>query len=275
MKLTTKILLFLFLVLVAGLFSSNIILKRQYDSIDRNDIYWTYNKVIEQPFKYLNITGGNSTNIYYEQSNKPSVRLLQEWVSYHDGKIKAYIKNDTLFLNFDYVPATPFEKVWLENAEPVRIFSPELLSVTGNNTNFEMQKLKQKNITVNMSGNSRFEIESMYPEMDSINVTQRDSTEVIFEMSPDYRIQTEENRQIGKIGFHDAHDNLMEEKGRDQKYFNEYMTFKSVSAMINGHSILDIGHGQIQNLNAQISDSSAIVLSGNALKKINGTILKK
>ena len=91
-----------------------------------------------------------------------------------------------MFINFDYKPANPFEKVWLENAAPVRIFSPELLSVTGNNTNFEMQKLKQKSITVNMSGKSKFEIESMYPEMDSINVTQSDSTAVVFEMSPDY-----------------------------------------------------------------------------------------
>src|SRR5437762_7768839 len=186
MKFTTRILVLIFVLIIAGLLSSNMILKKQYNAIDKSDIYWTYNKVLEQPFKYLNITGGNETNIYYEPSAKPSVRLLQEWVKYHNGKIKASVRNDTLFIDFDYKPANPFEKFWLSNAAPVRIFSPELLSVTGNNTHFEMQKLKQKSITVNMSGKSKFEVESMYPELDSINVSQSDSSAVVFEMSPDY-----------------------------------------------------------------------------------------
>src|SRR5689334_8827309 len=110
MKLTTRILICIFILMIAGLLSSNIILKKQYDALDKSDIYWTYNKIMEQPFKYLNITGGNGTNIYYEQSKKPSVRLLREWVNYHNGEVKAVVKNDTLFLNFDYSPPNLFEK---------------------------------------------------------------------------------------------------------------------------------------------------------------------
>ena len=144
MKLSSKILLVTFLFMIAGALSSNMILKKQYDQLDKSDIYWTYDKVLEQPFKYLNIIGGNGTNIYYEQSAKPSVRLLHEWVKYHGGNIKADIKHDTLYLNFNSVSANSFEKFWLENTVPVRIFSPQLLSVNGVNTNFEMQKLKQK-----------------------------------------------------------------------------------------------------------------------------------
>src|SRR5690349_2451975 len=108
MKLTTRILMLTLIVMIGGLLSSNMILKKQYDALDKSDIYWTYNKILEQPFKYLDITGGNGTNIFYEQSDKPSVRLLQEWVSYHHGEIKAIVKNDTLFLNFNYVPANMF-----------------------------------------------------------------------------------------------------------------------------------------------------------------------
>ena len=114
MKLTTRILIGVFIIMIASLLSSNMILKKQYDALDKSDIYWTYNKVLEKPFKYLNITGGNGTNIYYEPSNKPSVRLLQEWVNDHNGKIKTSIKNDTLFINFDFVPANLFEKFYLE-----------------------------------------------------------------------------------------------------------------------------------------------------------------
>jgi hypothetical protein len=266
MKLSSRILLLVFIIMIAGLLSSNMILKKQYEALDKSDIYWTYDKVLEQPFKYLNIIGGNGTNIYYEQSEKPSVRLLHEWVKYHGGKIKAAIKNDTLFLNFDFKPANSFEKYWLENAAPVRIFSPQLLSVTGNNTNFEMQKLRQKSITINMSGKSKFEIESLYPVMDSINVTQCDSTAVVFEMSPDYKKSSSENGQQRKVEFHN-------EAGVAVVYptqksdFDESMSINTVTANIKGYSILDVGHAQIQKLQLQVDDSSAVVLSGGALKK--------
>jgi hypothetical protein len=269
MKFTTRILLLIFILMIAGLLSSNMILKKQYNNIDKSDIYWTYNKVLEQPFKYLDITGGNETNIFYEQSAKPSVRLLQEWVKYHGGKVKADVRNDTLFLNFDYKPANPFEKFWLQNAAPVRIFSPELLSVTGNNTHFEMQKLKQKSISISMHGKSGFEVESMYPELDSINIFQSDSSAVKFEMSPDYKKTTAANREtVGKIEFHDASGASIIYTEPQQNNFDESMTIRSVTANLKDHSILDIGHAQIQHLQLQVSDSSAIVLSGNALQKV-------
>jgi hypothetical protein len=265
MKLTSKILLLMILLMVAGLFSSNMILKKQYDAMDKTDNYWTYNKVLEQPFRHLHIIGGNGTNIYYEQSSKPSVRLLQEWVKYQGGKVKTYVKNDTLYLNFDFTPANSFEKFWLLNAAPVRIFSPQLLSVTGNNTHFEMLKLKQKNITINMSGRSKFEIESMYADLDSLNVSQSDSSAVVIEMSPDYRKKPAPSGREGKIQFHDVAGGLIVYS--PEKEFNESMSINAVTANIQDHSILDIGHAQIKNLDVNVSDSSAVVLSGGTLRK--------
>lgn len=261
MKFTTQMLVSIFVLLVAGTLLSNIVLKRQYDAIDKSDIFWTYNKILEQPFKYLDITGGNETNIFFERSNHPSVRILQEWANDHGGHVKASVKNDTLFLDFDYVPGNIYEKVYLQNSAPVRIFAPELLSVTGHNTNFEMHDARQKAITVHLSGRSRFEVESLYRDLDSINVTESDSSAVKFEMSPDYRgIST----QKGKTEFH-------EKGGRTITYkspvsvFNESMSIHSIAANIQGHSILDVGHAQVQQLQLQVSDSSAVVASGKAL----------
>jgi len=265
MKLTSKILLVISFLMIAGLFASNLILKRQYDAIDKTDNYWTYNRVLEQPFLHLNITGGNGTNIYYEQNPKSSVRLLQEWVKYHGSRVKTYVKNDTLYLNFDYTPANAFEKFWLQRASPVRIFSPQLLSVTGNNTHFEMLKLKQKSVTINMSGRSKFEIESMYPELDSITVTQSDSSAVVVEMSPDYRKKPSQAERQGKRQFQITAGEVIVYS--PQNDFNESMSINSVTANIKDHSILDIGHAQIKKLNVNVSDSSAIVLSGGTLRK--------
>ena len=259
MKFTTRILVLIFALLIVGLFSSNMILKEQYDAMDKSDIYWTYDKILEQPFKYLNITGGNETNIYYEPSAKPSVRLLQVWVKYHNGEVKASVRNDTLFLNFDYKPASPFEKVWLRNSAPVRIFSPELLSVTGTNTHFEMQKVKQKSIKVNIAGKSRFEVESMSKTMDTVNVYQRDSSEIVFEISPEFLTSViTDNTRIGFSATNTTQTNR-----------NESMGINSVNADIGGHCLLDIGHAQIQSLQLHIQDSSAIILSGGTLKKLN------
>jgi hypothetical protein len=241
------------------------ILRKQYNAIDKTDHYWTYNKVLEQPFRHLHITGGNGTNIYYEQSQKSSIRLLQEWVKYQNGEVKAHVNNDTLYVDFDFTPANSFDKFWLQNNTPVRIFSPQLLSVTGNNTHFEMLKLKQKSITINKSGRSKFEIESMYPDLDSIDVRQSDSSAVVIEMSPDYRKKPSQNEREGKIQFHTADGGFTVYS--PQKDFNESMSINSVTAIIKDHSMLDIGHAQIKKLDVHVSDSSAIVLSGGTLKK--------
>jgi len=258
MKFTSKILLTLLIVLIGGLLSSNIILKKEYDKVDKTDIYWTYENVLQQPFKYLKITGGNGTKIAFEQSPKYSVRILQEWKRYHGGEIKTHVINDTLFINFDFIPENLYEKFWMQGITAVRIFSPDLLSVDGFNTNLEMFKLKQKSMNVSITGKSRFEVESMLPALDSLNISQKDSSEVIFEMAPDY--QTTEITDPTRIGVSFA--------STQQINSNEAMTIQSVRANVQGNSLLDIGHAQIQSLQLHIADSSAIILSGGALSKI-------
>ncbi|MDQ2864569.1 MAG: hypothetical protein M3R50_13170 [Bacteroidota bacterium] len=269
MKFTSKVLLALLVVLIGGLLSSNIILKREYDKVDKTDIYWNYEKVLQQPFKYLKITGGNGTKIAFEQSAKFSVRVLQEWKRWHNGELKAHVNNDTLVINFDFIPSNLYEKSWMKDITAVRIFAPQLLSIDGFNTNFEMFKLKQKSISVNMSGKSVFEVESMIPGMDSINVVQKDSASVEFEMSPDYKSKKEMDSTVNKgvqIHFGDKTIDL----GTDLNDIksDEAMSINSVNATVQGYSILDLGHAQIQSLQLKIADSSAIILSGGALKKM-------
>jgi len=268
MKFTSKVLLTLLVLLVVGLLSSNIILKKEYDKVDKSDIYWNYEKVLQQPFKYLKITGGNVTRIAFEQSTKYSVRILQEWKRYHNGEIKAHVTNDTLYINFDFIPSNLFEKFWMRGITAVRIFSPELLSFEGYNTNFEMYKLKQKSINVNMSGKSGFEIESMIPALDTLTIAQKDSSEVVFEMSPDYKeVPSNGGKELTVVDTL-KRNLIFFDPGQQEIKSKEAMTIQSVNARVQGYSLLDLGHAQIQSLQLQIADSSAIVLSGGALKKV-------
>jgi hypothetical protein len=236
MKLSTKILSAMLLLFIAGLFVSNSILKNEYYKADKSDLYWNYGKILEQPFSHLKIEGGNITKIAFEQSANPSVRVFKDWEGFQKGSVKASVKNDTLFLNFPNTYKDIYEKNWMGWNTLVRIFSPKLLSVTGNDTKFEMFKIKQKNMSVSITGKSEFELESMSTEFDSLHIIQNDSSIVVFEMSPEFKV-------------------------------TESFHAKWVDADVKGYSILDIGHGQIDSLKLTIADSSAVLLSGGALKK--------
>lgn len=80
MKFTSNILLALLVLLVVGLLSSNIILKKEYDKVDKSDIYWNYEKILQQPFKYLKITGGTLPGLRLNKA-----RNIQ-YVFYKNGK---------------------------------------------------------------------------------------------------------------------------------------------------------------------------------------------
>ncbi len=236
MKRTTKILILMLLLMTSGLFASNMLLKKEYEETDKNDTYWTYGKILEQPFKHLKIEGGNVSNIAFEQSPKASVKVFKNWRGYEEHAVKAHVATDTLYINFPNTYHDLYEKDWLKYTTTLRLFSPELLSITGVDTNLELFKIKQRNFSVIMSGKSKFEVESMDTNLDSLQVTQRDSSAVVFEMSPEYK---------KTASFH----------------------VNYVNANIRGYSILDIGHAQVDSLQLSVSDSSAVLLSGGTMKK--------
>jgi hypothetical protein len=239
MKLTSKILVTMLFLFMTGLFASNVLLKQEFEKVDKSDLYWSYNKILEEPFSHIKIEGGNVTNIAFEPSKNPSVRVSKTWLTSRlakDKKIEATVKNDTLFLKFPNTYVDIYDKRWLKWNTIVRIFSPQLLSVSGTDTKFEMFKMNQKSINVNLNGKSEFELESMTPQFDTLNVVLKDSSQVVFEMSPDYRA-------------------------------SESFHVKRVDANLKDVSVLDVGHAQIDSLKLIIADSSAILLSGSTLKK--------
>jgi len=270
MKLSTKILATLLLLLLGGVLYSNIVLKQEYNKIDKSDNYWTYGKILDQPFKHLVIKGGNLSHIAFEPSPKYSVRVLRDWEGYHEGRVKAYTKNDTLFLDFPQTPKGLYEKFWMKSMTLVRIFAPEIVSVEGFNTNFGMFRLKQKNLTVHMSGRSNFEVESLIRRLDTLNIAQKDSSEIVFEMSPEYQITptTKKDQQI--VATDSTHPGMvMISSGPPPVENKEAMEIHSVNADLQGYTLLDLGHAQITSLQLKIADSSAIILSGGALKKLH------
>jgi hypothetical protein len=236
LKLSTLILITMMVLIVISVFATNMVFKNEYNKRDKNDLYWNYDKILEKPYKYLKIDGGNVTKIIFEPSVNPSVRVLKQWHNFHkENSISAYVKNDTLYLKFNNKYSNQGEKNWMQSEVLVRLFAPQLLAVDGTETNFELQKMKQKNFNISLKGKSRLEVETYSPDFDTLNVTQRDSSQVIFEMSPDLKA-------------------------------SGMMNFKDVTANMTGYTLLDVGRGYIDHMKLNISDSSAVILSGRSLK---------
>jgi len=259
MKWSNSILLSMGVLLSLGLVASNYILKKEFDKVDRNDAYWDYEKVSDQPFKYVSIQGGNLTSIAFEQSPNYSVRVSQDWLRNRPMPIVSTVKNDTLYLRFTYMPRDQNEENWMHWLTMVRIFSPELKAVKGYNTNFKMFKTKQQSIQVDLSGKSSFELESFIPDLDSLKISAMDSSEVVFEMSPEYKAQSVRANGEKKI--------LVLPPPSGAAKSRESFNLRYLDADLSCNSILDVGHAQIGTMNLKIADSSAVVLSGQGLRK--------
>lgn len=245
MKISSAILISMLVLLVTTLFASNLLLKKHYNQLDRSDLYWNYNKILEKPFKHLKIEGGNITQILFEQNKHCSVRVLDYWEGYKkDSTVKAYVLNDTLHLKFLYQYVNLPDKYWMQSHPIIRIAAPELQSVDGFNTNVELDKLHQKSLSINLSGKSRIEVESNIHNFDTLNVTQVDSSQVIVEMNPDL-------------------------KG------SPTMSAQTVNGYLRGITLLDIGHVQVNNLRLNTSDTSAVILSGRGIKTLKNQYISK
>ena len=105
------------------------------------------------------------------------------------------------------------------------------------------------------------EVESYIHELDSLQIDQSDSSRVVFEMSPDLKgtVTLAPPVNIKNIQTGEA----LVKSGDGWKT----IFVKKVNARISGISILDLGNAQINSLQLQMADSSAIILSGNSLKK--------
>lgn len=255
MKLTQKIIIGLLLLLSGGLVFSATLFKKQYNKNDKGELYFIYGTIEDRAFSHLVINGGNISNVVYEPAAKPSVRVVKRWNGYKDKRITTIVRNDTLYLNFPAEYKDIYEKMQLKHTDMVRIFSPELKSVSGTNTNLKLLKLKQKDLTVDISGNSTFEVESLIYDLNNVSIKAADTTEIVFEISPTLK---KSGSTALKLNEGEAAPDV---KGWDAFHI------KTLKTVIKGMSFVDVGHASIDTINADVSDSSAIILSGATMKK--------
>lgn len=256
MKLTKKIMFGMLLLFMCSITVSAVMFKKIHDQNDKGELYFIYGTILEQPFSHLVVNGGNVSNIIYEPAEKASVRVYKRWNGYKENRIKAFVSNDTLYLEFPGKYNDIYEKNQLKYTPMVRLFSPQLKSVTGTNTGVQLLKFQQRNLAVNISGSSKFEVESLIYNFDKVSIKATDSSDVVFEVSPS-RKKSPETPGVKTMM------NEIPETVKGWDAFNIH----SLDAFVSGHSFIDVGHAQIDSLKMQVGDSSAIILSGGTIKK--------
>jgi hypothetical protein len=237
MKKSSLILIVIFGLFIISLITSVLIFKNEYNHIDKTDPFWNYPKLASGTFHHILLSGGNITRASFIPSPHGSVGVLNYTDDLMKGRVHATISDDTLFVLFKKREDPPGIRKWMSYHVLIAISCPKLLSVNIINSNLDLYKLRQKNLSVQLAGKSKMEIESSIADFDSLSVRQKDSTEVKFEMSED-----------------------MKSSGT--------MHSKAIYAQVQGYSILDLGHFQIHSFHPFIEDSSAIILSGHTLKKM-------
>lgn len=243
MKLSTKLLLALLLLISAGMLASNFALKIEYDKMDKNDPFRAYQKILEQPFRHLNISGGNEALIVFEPAPVSSVRVSEDWIGLEQKRVGTEVRNDTLFIRFNSDNDDINIRDWMEKRVLVRIFAPELRSVEGANTVLQLRKFNQTSLDVTLSGSSVCEVQSMLPDLDSVRIFESDSSQVRLGMSPDYK----EARSMR------AH---------------------WLEADVRGDSRLKMDRVEVDDLRIQASDKAVLELSGATLKKYRNGVVK-
>ena len=222
---------------IISLFASDLVLKKKYNTIDQSDPFWNCAKLNKGNFHHIKMTGGNITRASFVPGVNGSVGILSEWEWGIRDRVKSSISDDTLFIRVLEQKVAPHIRDWMKYHVLIAISCPDLRSVDIVNTNLNLYKMKQKNLSVSLAGRSEMEIETDLADFDSISVSQKDTTRISFEMSED----------INRFGILHA---------------------KAINARVYGNSLLDVGHFQIESLHSDISDSAAIILSGTGLKRI-------
>ena len=179
MKLSTQLLIGLALILVGCMFASNMLLKKQYDSlVEHTDKeYPDYKTVLEQPFKHVKISGGlNFGQIYFESSSQYLLKIGRDFDAIAASQVDYSIEKDTLFIEFkasedNNRSAYYYDKSFL-------IAAPSSMSFDVITSKLYIRDYNPKAVFINLSDRSivDFAADKQHKNLDTMKITSEFST---------------------------------------------------------------------------------------------------
>ena len=166
-KWSSRLLVTLVVVLVASVFGSSFLLKREYDLVEKEPQgrFQGYKKLVNQSFTHIKAKDGQLLGqIQFETGNEASVFVKERDKDLTKWANNIFVKNDTLFLDFDR-DATNKMNEYGSRTVFVCITAPNIQSIVADNSHITADYWGQKSMTVSLSNGSFFEIESMIDSM--------------------------------------------------------------------------------------------------------------
>jgi hypothetical protein len=149
MKASNIITIILLAMVFVAIVGSNLVLKAEYEKLDRKDPLAGYKKEVLKPFKYIKLQGKafGLTEIRQGANYEIDMNSNPKHLSWE-------VKDDTLFVNYKRT----WDEQWLNRDDKLKsvasiyIFSPQLLQITSDNVLCRVKGWKSEKLAIDQNG---------------------------------------------------------------------------------------------------------------------------
>ncbi len=220
---------------LASMVAANVVLKREYDGLNKNNPFWNYTTLETGSFSHVKVVDSRSTWIVFRPSSYSSAGVMTTMADQH--RVETQIRQDTLFISIvQKKDDSPGLKAWLARNQLVCVSAPHLRSIVGESAAMEIKDYTEEDLSVLLSGDSRVSVETRKPAIDSVFVALHDSSELKIQVAKD----------------------LPSGKG---------ISVAKLEAALFNKSRFDASQLQIVSIDQKINDAAAIALNGVTLAK--------
>lgn len=170
MKTSIKLLLALFVLIVAGLFYAKYDLKGQYNVLDKSDPYFGFETIDGLTFNHIKIEGGNISHLYIEPSETNSLLIEKQMLEIVTYEISA----DTLTISYPEsytIVENSGRNYWgIRDRSSVIIRYNAVESILARDASIGMELKTQTTFKTQLFGNSNLELFTNEMALQELNI---------------------------------------------------------------------------------------------------------
>lgn len=195
MKKSNLFLITLGLIMIAGMFSTNVILKKEYQKIDLTDPYKNYVSVASPSYSVLDISGSNGYPIEIVNKKTDDIKVLRSRLHH----FKSNLKNDTLYIQFTGSNISMEQSYHTKTPPGIIIEKNVLSSIIITNIHNRISNFSNQDLKLILKGNSHMEISDFHLNTMDIDVKNNSQIEFLNINTVDSLHIKMENKSIAKL----------------------------------------------------------------------------
>ena len=158
MKASNIFIIVLGIIVLTGMYVTNVILKNEYQKIDVNDPYKNYVSVNSEPYSVLDISGSNGYPIEIIQKETNAIKVLRSRLQH----FKSNVKNDTLFIQFTGSNISMKQSFLSTTPSGIIINKDKLSSIHVSDTHNRINGYSNQNLKIALKGSSYVEVSNFH-----------------------------------------------------------------------------------------------------------------